>query len=140
MHLVHWYLFLLQFDFLRLKCRSDFVMLRMLQHRQSISASVAHRQTIISFPCLLIKRRFGSDTVRMIRFLGTSPKSTSIRETIISLCHQICETYDVNFHTELDIGKDFSYLALYFTALLRNIDTQTTPLVIILDSVDQLVK
>ena len=111
----------------------------MLQHRQSISASVAHRQTIIPL-FLLITRRFGSDTVRMIRFLGTSPKSTSIRETIISLCHQICETYDVNFHTELDFGKDFSYLVLYFTALLRNIDTQTAPLVIILDSVEQLVK
>jgi hypothetical protein len=77
-------------------------------------------------------------SVLMIRFLGTSTMSTTIRGVIASLCSQICEIYNIQKHTGIDIESDYQFLVQYFAALLWKIDTKEKDLVIILDSIDQL--
>ena len=78
------------------------------------------------------------DTVRIIRFLGTSPKTSSIKDTIYSICQQVIDAYDMKEIIPHQCVKDFSTMALYFACLLCRIDTTAKPLLIALDSVDQL--
>lgn len=77
------------------------------------------------------------EPAKVIRFLGTSPQSTSIRGVLMSICEQLWEIYDLR-KAEVDIGKDFTFLTLYFRALLMKINAEDKPLIMILDSVDQL--
>ena len=76
--------------------------------------------------------------VKILRFLGTSPQSCSISETLVSVCKQIQIVYEVKSYLEIDFGMNYSYLFAFFKALLHQIDTSEKPLVILLDSVDQL--
>ena len=70
----------------------------------------------------------------IIRFLGTTPDSSSIFPLLRSICMQISFIYKVP--TE-NIPSELSNLTNYFKKLLENA-TPETPLFIFLDSLDQL--
>ena len=81
------------------------------------------------------------EPIRIIRFLGTSAGSANVRDTISSICNQIWVNYNIDKPFDVDISSDFSYLILYFNAVLWKIDSkllEERPLVIVLDSIDQL--
>ena len=80
---------------------------------------------------------FQREPVKVIRFLGTSPHSATIRDVLVSICEQIWEVYNIS-RPDIDIGRDFTFLTLYVQALLCKISTEDKPLVILLDSIDQL--
>ncbi len=71
----------------------------------------------------------------MVRFLGTSPSSASIRRVLRSLCQQIQEVYGREDSDE--IPEDYLKLVTTFAKLLR-FASKDKPLVILLDSLDQL--
>ena len=80
----------------------------------------------------------GKSCVMVLRFLGTSPLSSGIHETLSSLCQQLCTIYAI---TGPDILlMEFSEIVQYFNSLLQDVLPQKveSDLVIILDSVDQL--
>ncbi|XP_052773919.1 uncharacterized protein LOC128212477 [Mya arenaria] len=78
------------------------------------------------------------DPVFMVRFLGTSTMSTTIREVLFGLCEQIWQVYKIQIPSGIDFDADYQYLTKYFAALLWKIDVMEKPLTIVLDSVDQL--
>lgn len=88
--------------------------------------------------CDLSEKWLGEKIVRVIRFLGTSPQSYNIKETLISVIEQIWSNYEISPPSDMDLGADFSYLILYFQALLHKVNTSNKPLLILLDSIDQL--
>ena len=70
----------------------------------------------------------------MLRFLGTSPDSSSI----IPLLHSLCDQVSINYEQKRDeIPDDLSPLVQHFKQLLTNA-TSEKPLVVFLDSLDQL--
>lgn len=76
--------------------------------------------------------------VSVLRFLGTSPHSSSIRETLSSVCHQLCVLF--NLPVPIFSDMEFTQVAQLFRSLLLE---QLPPkiesrLVIVLDSLDQL--
>ena len=76
----------------------------------------------------------------IVRFLGTSPSSSTLKRMLISLCEQICvaygETLNRNELTCLSSSKKyFSNLLLYISGKYG----PNRPLYIVLDSIDQLV-
>lgn len=77
-------------------------------------------------------------SVLIVRYLGTSPMSSSIREVLFSICRQIWNIYNVPKGSGIDLNTDFQFLLSYFNALLWKINSSNKPLVIIFDSVDQL--
>ena len=80
----------------------------------------------------------GDGIVCVFRFLGTSPDSSSIRSTIASICLQICEVYSIEA-PKGDILEDFSQLVRFFHGLIIRLPVSADkPLILILDSVDQL--
>ena len=81
---------------------------------------------------------FPCKPVRLLRFLGTSPQSSSIKKVYISLIRQIWQNYGEKPQSLVTYSQDFSFLRLYFEALLTKIDTSDKPLVIVCDSVEQL--
>lgn len=76
--------------------------------------------------------------VTVIRFMGTSAKSSTIREALTTVCQQLLTAYNVQLPTGIDIEDDYQFLMRYFAALLWQIDTFNKPLVIVFDSIDQL--
>ena len=82
---------------------------------------------------------FRGDLVKVVRFLGTSPGTSTIRDTLVGICLQISEVYKIHVRiSEYELRKDFTYLCAYFAAILHQIDTDKRPLLIVLDSLDQL--
>ena len=82
-------------------------------------------------------KRQGSKSVTpvcILRFLGTSPDSSSIIPLLHSLCEQICINYEAE---RADIPGELSPLVLHFKKLLM-LATHDKPLIIFLDSLDQL--
>ncbi|OWF42885.1 NACHT and WD repeat domain-containing protein 1 [Mizuhopecten yessoensis] len=78
------------------------------------------------------------NSVQIVRFLGTSANSSSIRDVLLGICLQIWVLYKVKPPLNLDLESDFHFLTQYMLALLWRIKTKDRPLVILLDSVDQL--
>ncbi|ELU09567.1 hypothetical protein CAPTEDRAFT_227456 [Capitella teleta] len=81
----------------------------------------------------------GKETVVMIRFLGTSPASSSIRKVLTSICVQITGAYALPLIKD-NLSK-LSKIVKYFNELMMIVSYQnmiTKQLVIILDSIDQL--
>ena len=72
--------------------------------------------------------------VIIIRFLGTTPDSSSIYPLIKSICHQISHIYEKPLEA---IPLELSNLTNYFKKLLE-CATETKPLFIFLDSLDSL--
>ncbi|KAL7638639.1 UNVERIFIED_CONTAM: hypothetical protein RMT77_011211 [Armadillidium vulgare] len=72
--------------------------------------------------------------VLIIRFVGTTPDSTALTPLLTSICHQICYNYMLPFE---DIPDDLIPLTAHFKEIL-NVPTEQQPLMIFLDSVDQI--
>ncbi len=71
--------------------------------------------------------------VVIVRFLGTTPKSTNIATTLFTLVNQLERT----FQLELSKGLDFNEIVQRFHSLLGEA-TADKPIIMILDSLDQL--
>ena len=80
----------------------------------------------------------GPNTVCMLRFLGTTPASSTVRGLLISISLQLCLVYNVEM-PNLAV-MEFNEVAQYFHSLLVEIlpSKLTSTLVILLDSIDQL--
>ncbi|XP_023701873.1 NACHT and WD repeat domain-containing protein 2 isoform X2 [Cryptotermes secundus] len=76
----------------------------------------------------------GSKPLNIIRFLGTTPDSSALTPTLVSICQQISYNYMLPFE---DIPVDLVPLTAYFKHLLTYASPQQ-PLLLFLDSVDQL--
>lgn len=77
---------------------------------------------------------YHKDAVVILRFLGTSPDSSNLRRLLRSICSQIL--YNTDGKTD-NIPEDFDELVILFQGLLEEYKSKK-PLVIILDSLDQL--
>lgn len=101
-------------------------------------SSGSGKTSIMAVVAKSAKEWLGDGTVCIFRFLGTSPNSSSIRSTISNTCLQICEVYSLDPPKE-DILEDFSQLVRFFHSIIANLPLSAVkPLVLILDSVDQL--
>ncbi|XP_045168880.2 NACHT and WD repeat domain-containing protein 2-like isoform X2 [Mercenaria mercenaria] len=74
------------------------------------------------------------NSVVIVRFIGTTSQSGSVRSLLLSICKQIAHAY---FQDVALIPDSTRELADYFRNALNNA-TKTTPLIIHLDSLDQL--
>ena len=80
---------------------------------------------------------FGSESIRMIRFLGTSPLSGTLYDVLFAIMGQLADNFDI-------ILEPVSYRTVKriiesFPRFLRNISRATkSPVYIFLDSIDQL--
>ena len=77
--------------------------------------------------------------VTIVRFLGTSPQSTRIKKVLASVCSQICVAYDQAFDKSKFVKM--TKLTKYFVDLITYVSLkfgESRPLVILLDSIDQL--
>lgn len=72
--------------------------------------------------------------ISVVRFLGTTPDSSALTPTLISICQQISYNFVISFDT---IPDDLVPLTAHFKQLLA-LATKEQPLVLFLDSVDQL--
>lgn len=77
----------------------------------------------------------GRTPVVVLRFLGTSPKSSSIRKLLFSICQQIAANYQQDLSSE--VPWELNELLTFFNKRLEMIP-KSKPLVLILDSLDQL--
>ncbi|CAD5119220.1 DgyrCDS7852 [Dimorphilus gyrociliatus] len=73
------------------------------------------------------------EPIVIVRFLGTTPFSSNIRSLLRSICEQISKIFNLTY-TET---SDFSELIKQFYQLL-NESTEKSPLILLLDSIDQL--
>ena len=72
--------------------------------------------------------------IRLVRFLGTTPDSSSIGPLVRSVCQQLCFLYQTSENT---IPIELSQLINYFKRLLEKTPADK-PLCIFFDSLDQL--
>ncbi|WAQ98657.1 NWD2-like protein [Mya arenaria] len=77
----------------------------------------------------------GMSPIIVVRFLGTSPRSSHLHLLLRSLSLQIC---DVVGFPRKDIPTEFKELVAFFHTLLKRASEQPRPIVLFLDSVDQL--
>ncbi|KAK7109838.1 hypothetical protein V1264_013816 [Littorina saxatilis] len=85
-----------------------------------------------------MSKRWVPGSVCVARFLSTTTSASYVRSTMISIIGQLLDLYGLHPPAGLDLSVDFHYLTLFFTALLWRIDSKTSPLFLVLDSVDQL--
>ncbi|XP_069139951.1 uncharacterized protein [Argopecten irradians] len=85
-----------------------------------------------------LSKEWFPNSVRIVRFLGTSANSSSIRDVLMGITFQIWLLYNVKIPTNMDMETDFIFLTKYLMSLLWQINTKDKPLFILLDSVDQL--
>ncbi|XP_066257781.1 NACHT and WD repeat domain-containing protein 2 [Euwallacea similis] len=76
----------------------------------------------------------GAKPISIIRFLGTTPDSSALTPTLISICQQISYNFMLPFDT---IPDDLVPLTAHFKQLLT-LASKEQPLLLFLDSVDQL--
>ncbi|XP_043470617.1 NACHT and WD repeat domain-containing protein 2 [Leptopilina heterotoma] len=76
----------------------------------------------------------GKKPISIIRFLGTTPDSSALTPTLISICQQISYNFMLPFE---DIPDDLVPLTAHFKYLLT-LATAEQPILLFLDSVDQL--
>ncbi|XP_076230123.1 NACHT and WD repeat domain-containing protein 2 isoform X3 [Nomia melanderi] len=76
----------------------------------------------------------GKKPINIIRFLGTTPDSSALTPTLISICQQISYNFMLPFD---EIPDDLVPLTAYFKYLLT-LATKEQPILLFLDSVDQL--
>uniref|UniRef100_A0A1I8JF78 WD_REPEATS_REGION domain-containing protein n=1 Tax=Macrostomum lignano TaxID=282301 RepID=A0A1I8JF78_9PLAT len=87
---------------------------------------------------------FPTVPVKVLRFLGTSAQSLTIKRLLASMCHQICLLYslhELDVHTDPELSTDYHFLVKHFKALLYRASAAATDgraLLLVLDSVDQL--
>eukprot|EP00095_Tigriopus_kingsejongensis_P002552 maker-scaffold309_size213625-snap-gene-0.20 protein:Tk02552 transcript:maker-scaffold309_size213625-snap-gene-0.20-mRNA-1 annotation:"GI10101" len=73
------------------------------------------------------------DVVMVIRFLGTTPNSSNVNATLISICQQIC--YNLEIPVE-EIPEEFVPLKNYFRILLDRAGKSEFQVVILLDALE----
>ncbi|KAK0175700.1 hypothetical protein PV327_009429 [Microctonus hyperodae] len=76
----------------------------------------------------------GKKPINVIRYLGTTPDSSALTPTLISICQQISYNYALSFE---DIPDDLVPLTAHFKHLLT-LANVSQPILLFLDSVDQL--
>ncbi|CAH1801102.1 unnamed protein product [Owenia fusiformis] len=81
--------------------------------------------------------KHGKDEVVVVRFLGTSPKSTLITDTLQAVCLQICEAvgYPVPSRPTLN---DINSMVPYLQEMFRKLSGEGHRVILFLDSLDQL--
>ncbi|KAF6030702.1 hypothetical protein EB796_011001 [Bugula neritina] len=93
------------------------------------------KTSLLAKSASLVREVYNDATpVLLIRFLGTSPDSSTIQPLLHSLCVQISYLYDQPIE---DIPSDLVLLQGYFKKLL-SCATKESPMVIFLDSLDQI--
>ena len=70
----------------------------------------------------------------VIRFLGTTPRSSNVRALLTSLCGQLRRAYG----KEAEVPSEFQDLRAYFAAAVKEWPSAEQPLTLFIDSVDQL--
>eukprot|EP00058_Branchiostoma_floridae_P009028 XP_002594516.1 hypothetical protein BRAFLDRAFT_124973 [Branchiostoma floridae] len=100
-------------------------------------ASGSGKSSIMAMLAQNAAQTFGENLVTIIRFLGTSPHSTLIHPVLQSLCLQICEVYGIGSPTER-VLNNFAEIVQYLSELLDKVSEKDRPLLILLDSLDQL--
>ncbi|XP_078676677.1 NACHT domain- and WD repeat-containing protein 1-like isoform X1 [Branchiostoma floridae x Branchiostoma belcheri] len=100
-------------------------------------ASGSGKSSIMAMLAQNAAQRFGENLVTIIRFLGTSPHSTLIHPVLQSLCLQICEVYGIEAPAER-VLNNFAEIVQYLSTLLDKVSEKDRPLLILLDSLDQL--
>lgn len=87
-----------------------------------------------------VKQWCGGSTTMVVRFLGTSPASSTLKDCLSSVCDQLATIYGDPFEA-LETGK-FSLVVRSFNRLLNVASWHQAPstaaLVLLLDSIDQL--
>ena len=78
----------------------------------------------------------GKNATLVLRFLGTTPKSTQILSVLSNISQHIAAEYHKEFATA-QADKDLSSMTSQFLDMLQS-GTESKPLVVILDSLDQL--
>ncbi|XP_053312007.1 NACHT domain- and WD repeat-containing protein 1 [Spea bombifrons] len=74
----------------------------------------------------------------ILRLLGTSPQSSEIHDVLKSICYQVCLSLDLSLPSA-QITNIYSETVRFFHQLLNTAsETRAEPLVVILDSLDQL--
>ena len=76
-----------------------------------------------------------------MRFLGTSPKTSNIIETIQSIMYQLIRLFDIKFNNEqLKYIENYRDLRYEFRQILSSLESKAEfqPILIFLDSIDQL--
>ena len=96
------------------------------------------KTSVMAKVATILKSQLGPSCKIVLRFLGTSPCSSSICDVLASVCLQICTVYNVqppNF-IQMDTTKVIQY---FRNQLIESLClSPTESLVIILDSIDQL--
>ncbi|XP_035677087.1 LOW QUALITY PROTEIN: NACHT domain- and WD repeat-containing protein 1-like [Branchiostoma floridae] len=100
-------------------------------------ASGSGKSSIMAMLAQNAAQTFGENLVTIIRFLGTSPHSTLIHPVLQSLCLQICEVYGIESPAER-VLNNFAEIVQYLSTLLDKVSEKDRPLLILLDSLDQL--
>ena len=95
------------------------------------------KTSIIAKATECMKQWLGQDAVVIVRFLGTSPQSSTIRPLLTSLINQLSHVYET---PKTDDLENFSDTLREFFSLIEIAENQSMkqPLVILLDSLDQL--
>ncbi|XP_078595307.1 NACHT domain- and WD repeat-containing protein 1-like isoform X2 [Branchiostoma floridae x Branchiostoma japonicum] len=100
-------------------------------------ASGSGKSSIMAMLAQNAAQTFGENLATIIRFLGTSPHSTLIHPVLQSLCLQICEVYGIESPAER-VLNNFAEIVQYLSTLLDKVSEKDRPLLILLDSLDQL--
>ncbi|KAJ7363342.1 hypothetical protein OS493_011630 [Desmophyllum pertusum] len=84
-----------------------------------------------------VKKWLGEDTAIVVtRFIGTTPDSSDARGLMRSICQQICRA-DKNSENET-VPQDIRSLLAFFPTCLEKHASSSNPVVLVLDSLDQL--
>ena len=98
------------------------------------------KTSVMAMVAKLSKEWLGSSAVSILRFLGTSADSSGICNVLKSIYMQIAHVYelDVPFEDLTDSNKLFRYFQVLLQQVSDKKKIQTCPLLLIIDSVDQL--
>ncbi|XP_022102527.1 NACHT domain- and WD repeat-containing protein 1-like [Acanthaster planci] len=116
----------------RVKCDDDKDGVPMVLYGESGSG----KTSIMAKCAALVQQSWlcGTDTVMMLRFLGTSPNTSSIQRVLTTLCKQIIQVFN---RTDFQVPTEYNKLVAAFIETMK-FATVERPLVIFLDSLDQL--
>ena len=89
----------------------------------------------MSYFLLQVNSLLGGRTICAARYVGYTPKSSDIKQILISICSQLMHTFG---RRAIDIPHDFKELQRYFSELLNTVPPGVN-VVIFLDAVDKLI-
>jgi WD40 repeat protein len=109
------------------------------QHPFIVHGASGSGKTSIIAKAAMCARNWLPGAVIVVRFLGTTPDSTTIHSVLQSVAQQICFAFNLTIPPR-DILGDFTVLVQYFkTQLLNSLPVSPSqPLLLLLDSIDQL--